>query len=55
MEIVGKMIEESRKNISIAFQGSWDNLIAKLDGARAIDFLDLLLYVIGKNAGNVVE
>lgn len=46
LEIAGNMIEESRKNIPIAFRGSLDNLIAKLDDARAIDFLDLLLYVV---------
>jgi hypothetical protein len=46
LESAGNMIQESRKLIPTSFQGSWDNLIAKLDGARAIDFMDFLLYVV---------
>ena len=46
LENVGKCIELSRNKIPVSFQGSWDNLIAKVDGARAIDFLDFLLYVV---------
>ena len=46
LENVGKCIELSRCKIPISFQGSWDNLIGKVDGARAIDFLDFLLYVV---------
>ncbi|KAI8969555.1 hypothetical protein BDB01DRAFT_732242 [Pilobolus umbonatus] len=42
----GKMIEESRRKIPVSFQGSWDNLISRTSGARAIDFLDFLLYVV---------
>ena len=43
---VGKCIEASRSKIPVSFQGSWDNLIVKTDGARAVDFLDFLLFVI---------
>ncbi|KAI9327957.1 hypothetical protein BD770DRAFT_334331, partial [Pilaira anomala] len=46
LENVGTCIELSRSKIPVSFQGSWDNLIAKVDGARAIDFLDFLLYVV---------
>ena len=46
MTDVGKCIEMSRSKIPVSFQGSWDNLIAKTDGARAVDFLDFLLFVV---------
>lgn len=42
----GHCINISRCNIPVSFQGSWDNLINKIDGARAIDFIDFLLYVV---------
>ncbi|CAO3654694.1 unnamed protein product [Mucor hiemalis] len=42
----GVCIENSRKTIPVSFQGSWDNLISKTDGARAIDFIDFLLFVV---------
>ncbi|KAG2193951.1 hypothetical protein INT47_003521 [Mucor saturninus] len=46
LELVGDCITKSRANIPVSFQGSWDNLLSKIDGARAIDFLDFLLYVV---------
>ncbi|KAI8968632.1 hypothetical protein BDB01DRAFT_733094 [Pilobolus umbonatus] len=46
LEAAGHQIKESQKHIPTSFQGSWDNLIQKVDGARAIDFIDFLLYVI---------
>ncbi|KAL0582365.1 hypothetical protein ABG067_007792, partial [Albugo candida] len=42
----GKCIENSRSKIPVSFQGSWDNLVKKTDGARAIDFIDFLLYAL---------
>lgn len=42
----GICIERSRKTIPVSFQGSWDNLLAKTDGARAIDYIDFLLFVV---------
>lgn len=42
----GRLIETSRGNVPVSFQGSWDNLILSTKGARAIDFLDFLLYVV---------
>ncbi|KAG2191239.1 hypothetical protein INT47_012016, partial [Mucor saturninus] len=46
LELVGDCITKSRANIPVSFQGSWDNLLSKIDGARAINFLDFLLYVV---------
>ncbi|KAI9327116.1 hypothetical protein BD770DRAFT_334516 [Pilaira anomala] len=46
LEDVGDCIEASRGKIPVSFQGSWDNLVKKIDGARAVDFLDFLLYVV---------
>lgn len=46
LDAAGLQIKESQKYVPTSFQGSWDNLIQKIDGARAIDFLDFLLYVI---------
>lgn len=46
LDLVGACITSSRASIPVSFQGSWDNLIEKTDGARAIDFLDFLLYVV---------
>lgn len=46
LEDVGNCIEASRGKIPVSFQGSWDNLVKKIDGARAVDFLDFLLYVV---------
>ncbi|CAO3631617.1 unnamed protein product [Mucor hiemalis] len=43
---VGKSIDASRAHIPVFFQGSWDNIIEKLDGVRAVDYLDFLLYVV---------
>ncbi|KAI9476581.1 MAG: hypothetical protein EXX96DRAFT_507889 [Benjaminiella poitrasii] len=44
--LAGTCIESSRSKIPVSFQGSWDNLILKTDGARAIDYIDFLLYVV---------
>ena len=44
--LAGKCIEASRSKIPVSFQGSWDNLIQKTAGARAIDYIDFLLYVV---------
>ena len=44
--LAGKCIELSRSKIPVSFQGSWDNLLHKTDGARAIDYIDFLLYVV---------
>jgi hypothetical protein len=43
---IGKCIQNSRAKVPVSFQGSWDDLCDKIDGARAIDFLDFLLYVV---------
>ncbi|CAO3618584.1 unnamed protein product [Mucor hiemalis] len=42
----GKSIDASRAHIPVSFQGSWDNIINKLDGVRAVDYLDFLLFVV---------
>ncbi|OAD71018.1 hypothetical protein PHYBLDRAFT_148233 [Phycomyces blakesleeanus NRRL 1555(-)] len=42
----GQCIELSRSKIPVSFQGSWDNLMLKTEGTRAIDYIDLLLYVV---------
>ena len=43
---VGTCIELSRSKIPVSFQGSWSNLILSTEGARAIDYIDFLLYVV---------
>ena len=46
LEDIGNCIEASRGKIPVSFQGSWDNLVKKIDGDWAVDFLDFLLYVV---------
>lgn len=43
---IGETIAKSRQYIPTSFQGSFDNLIAKTDGTRAVDWLDFLLYIV---------
>lgn len=42
----GECINSSRSTIPVLFQGSWDNIIDRIDGTRAIDYIDFLLYVV---------
>ncbi|KAL0086416.1 hypothetical protein J3Q64DRAFT_1834229 [Phycomyces blakesleeanus] len=46
VKLAGRQIQYSRSNIPVSFQGSWDNIIDKREGVRAIDYIDFLLYVI---------
>ena len=43
---IGKSITESRQYIPTSFQGSFDNVFAKTEGTRAVDWLDFLLYIV---------
>lgn len=43
---IGKSLEESRQYIPTSFQGSFDNVIVKTEGTRAVDWLDFLLYIV---------
>ncbi|OAD75362.1 C2H2-type zinc finger transcription factor [Phycomyces blakesleeanus NRRL 1555(-)] len=43
---IGNCITSSRKYIPTSFQGSFDNVFAKIDGTRAVDWLDFLLYLV---------
>lgn len=43
---IGASITESRKYIPVSFQGSFDNVMRKKDGVRAVDWLDFLLYIV---------
>ncbi|OAD74819.1 hypothetical protein PHYBLDRAFT_61130 [Phycomyces blakesleeanus NRRL 1555(-)] len=43
---IGNCITSSRKYIPTSFQGSFDNVFAKIDGIRAVDWLDFLLYLV---------
>ncbi|KAI9472100.1 MAG: hypothetical protein EXX96DRAFT_653263 [Benjaminiella poitrasii] len=38
--LAGTSIELSRSKIPVSFQGNWNNLILKTDGARAINYID---------------
>lgn len=44
--MIGACIADSRKFIPVSFQGSFDNVFAKTDGTRGVDWLDFLLYVV---------
>ncbi|KAI9010510.1 hypothetical protein CLU79DRAFT_710433, partial [Phycomyces nitens] len=46
LETIGNCISNSRQFIPISFQGSFDNIFQKIDGTRAVDWLDFLLYII---------
>lgn len=46
LENIGASIENSRSHIPVSFQGSFDNIIAKIEGTRAFDWLDYLLYIV---------
>ncbi len=41
---MGEYIEISRPLIPTSFQGGWDNLFVKIEGFRAVDWLDWLLH-----------
>ncbi|OAD70072.1 hypothetical protein PHYBLDRAFT_73877 [Phycomyces blakesleeanus NRRL 1555(-)] len=43
---IGNCITSSQKYIPTSFQGSFDNVFAKIDGTRAVDWLDFLLYLV---------
>lgn len=43
---IGESIARSRKYIPTSFQGSFDNIMAKTEGTRAVDWLDFLLYIV---------
>lgn len=43
LRAIGESITASRKYIPTSFQGSFDNVIEKTDGTRAVDWLDFLL------------
>jgi hypothetical protein len=43
---IGSCISQSRKFIPTSFQGSFDDVIRGIDGTRAVDWLDFLLYIV---------
>ncbi|OAD68465.1 hypothetical protein PHYBLDRAFT_173457 [Phycomyces blakesleeanus NRRL 1555(-)] len=43
---IGNCITSSRKYIPTSFQGSFDNVFAKINGTHAVDWLDFLLYLV---------
>ncbi|OAD81231.1 hypothetical protein PHYBLDRAFT_73842 [Phycomyces blakesleeanus NRRL 1555(-)] len=43
---IGNCITSSRKYIFTSFQGSFDNVFAKIDGTLTVDWLDFLLYLV---------
>lgn len=43
---IGASISESRQFVPTSFQGSFDNVINKTEGTRAVDWLDFLLYIV---------
>ncbi|OAD65483.1 C2H2-type zinc finger transcription factor [Phycomyces blakesleeanus NRRL 1555(-)] len=43
---IGNCITSSQKYIPTSFQGSFDNIFAKIDGTHAVDWLDFLLYLV---------
>jgi hypothetical protein len=43
---IGQTIVASRSSIPVSFQGSFDNIIAKIEGTRHVDWLDFLLYIV---------
>ena len=43
---MGESISGSRASIPTSFQGSWDDIFAKVDGTRAVDWLDFLLHAV---------
>ena len=46
LKAIGESIAKSRKFIPTSFQGSFDNVIEKVDGTRHVDWLDFLLSCI---------
>ena len=46
LDDIGKSIFQSRQFIPTSFQGSFDNVVLKTEGTRAVDWLDSLLYVV---------
>lgn len=46
LQLIGAAITNSRNKIPTSFQGSFDNIFAKTEGTRAVDWLDFLLYVV---------
>lgn len=46
LKLIGESIAKSRKFIPTSFQGSFDDIITKTDGTRAVDWLDFLLYIV---------
>ncbi|OAD65390.1 hypothetical protein PHYBLDRAFT_176157 [Phycomyces blakesleeanus NRRL 1555(-)] len=43
---IGNCITSSQKYIPTSFQGSFDNVFAKINGIHAVDWLDFLLYLV---------
>lgn len=43
---IGNSISNSRQYIPTSFQGSFENIICRCDGVRAVDWLDYLLYIV---------
>lgn len=43
---LGRKISESRQNIPVSFEGSFDNMIGNIEGVRAVDWQDFLLYIV---------
>ena len=43
---IGECITQSRQTIPVSFQGSFHNVFEKIEGTRAVDWLDFLLYIV---------
>ena len=46
LNVIGTCITNSRKFIPVSFQGSFQNVIQSIEGMRAVDWLDYLLYIV---------
>ncbi|CEP15408.1 hypothetical protein [Parasitella parasitica] len=43
---IGKQIEKTRSFIPVAFDGAFQDIVQKIRGTRAVDYLDIALYII---------
>ncbi|KAG1456672.1 hypothetical protein G6F56_006779 [Rhizopus delemar] len=48
-------ISESRASIPTSFQGSWNNIFVKVDGTRAVDWLDFLLHAVPTDVAPFIQ
>ncbi|CEP17058.1 hypothetical protein [Parasitella parasitica] len=43
---IGKQIEKTRPFIPVSFDGAFQDIVQKVRGTRAIDYLDIALYIV---------